>query len=140
MPVTVTVRDEENFGEWGERGERRPAVTLHLPEPTITARELIRARVFEEVRSYNEGLNEPFQGLVQPTSEERALNAPVVGMLRQRRRVDWHQQAQAALAAFERNGFLLLVDDRQVESLAEEIRLREETRVVFLKLMPLVGG
>ena len=78
--------------------------------------------------------------IVQPSPDEQALNGPAAGKPRQPRKIDWRQQAQAALAAFERNGFLLLVDDRQIESLAEEIRLRDETRVVFLKLVPLVGG
>ncbi|HSG40109.1 MAG TPA: hypothetical protein VLE27_10770 [Thermoanaerobaculia bacterium] len=134
MAITLTVCDESNLGE------RRPTVTLHLPEPTITARELIRARVFEEVKAYNEGLGDCFDGLIQPTSQERALNGDKAGKLANRRKVDWHEQARVALEAFERNGFLLLVDDHQIDSLAAEIRLRPETQVVFLKLMPLVGG
>lgn len=47
---------------------------------------------------------------------------------------------RAALEAFERNGFILLVEDRQVETLEEEIRVRPDTQVTFLKLVPLVGG
>jgi hypothetical protein len=34
----------------------------------------------------------------------------------------------------------MLVDDRQVESLDEEITLQPNTRVSFLRLTPLVGG
>jgi hypothetical protein len=34
----------------------------------------------------------------------------------------------------------MVVDDRQVEALEEEIRVRPETQVTFLKLVPLVGG
>jgi hypothetical protein len=134
LAITLTVCDESNLGE------RRPAVTLSLPEPTITARELIRARVFEEVKAYNEGLRDflqGFRGLIQPTPEERALNPDRPSP---RRKVDWNEQARIALEAFESNGFLLLVDDRQIDSLAAEIRLSPESQVVFLKLMPLVGG
>ena len=134
MAITLTVCDESNLGE------RRPAVTLHLPEPTITVRELIRARVFEEVKAYNEGHRDHFDGLVQPTPQERALNGDKSERPISRRKVDWNEQARVALEAFERNGFLLLVDDRQIDSLAAEIRLRPETQVVFLKLTPLVGG
>ena len=45
-----------------------------------------------------------------------------------------------ALHAFENNGFFLLVNDRQVESLDEEIWLGEGATASFLKLTPLVGG
>jgi hypothetical protein len=34
----------------------------------------------------------------------------------------------------------LLVDDRQVDELEEEIEIRPDTTVTFLKLVPLVGG
>lgn len=131
MTTALTIHDETTSGE------RRQSLTLHLPEPTITARELIRARIFEEVKAYNEALPERFLGLVQPTATERGLNGDKT---RKRGRLDWHAQSQTALEAFGRNGFLLLVDDRQIESLDEEIRVRPETRVTFLKLVPLVGG
>ena len=131
MATTVTVYDETTSGE------RRRGITLDLPEPTITARELIRARVFEEVRSYNQELPERFEGLVQPADAERELNGY---RLKKRRPLDWHEQSRVALEMFARNGFVLLVDDRQVESLEEEIRMRPDTRVTFLKLVPLVGG
>jgi hypothetical protein len=38
------------------------------------------------------------------------------------------------------NGFILLVDDRQVKTLDEEIRVRPGTQVKLLKLIPLAGG
>ena len=46
---------------------------------------------------------------------------------------------QRRLEAFP-NGFIVLVDDYQVQELDEEIALRPETSVTFLKLVPLVGG
>jgi hypothetical protein len=131
MATTLTVYDETTSGD------RRAGVTLDLPEPTITARELIRARVFEEVRLHNQTLTPRFQGLIQPTDTERDLNGY---RFREPRKLDWHEQARTAVEAFERNGFILLVDERQVERLEEEIRVRPETQVTFLKLMPLVGG
>ena len=131
MTTALTIHDETTSGE------RRQSLTLHLPEPTITARELIRARVFEEVKAYNETQPERFFGLVQPSGTERDLNG---SKLQKRRKLDWHAQSSAALEAFGRNGFILLVDERQIESLDEEIRVRPETRVTFLKLVPLVGG
>jgi hypothetical protein len=53
---------------------------------------------------------------------------------------DLATQTRQALDAFERNAFVVLVDDRQVTELTETVRLREGSRVTFLKLVPLVGG
>ena len=131
MATLLTLRDETTAGD------NRAAVTVSLPEPTITARELIRVRVFEEVKIYNEKLAGRFEGLVQPEGSEPEREG---FRLRQPRKLDWHEQSRAALEAFEHNGFLLLVDDHQIETLDEEIRVRPDTRVTFLKLVPLVGG
>jgi hypothetical protein len=49
-------------------------------------------------------------------------------------------QYEKALEAFVGNGFIVLVDNRQVENLDDEIALHPETSVTFLKLVPLVGG
>ncbi|WP_432906485.1 hypothetical protein ACQP1S_12590 [Micromonospora matsumotoense] len=78
-----------------------------------------------------------FRGLVRPTDAESTWNGYRVG---QGRRLDWERQADAACAAFARNGFVLLVGDRQVEDLDEEIDLLAEPEVAFVRLVALVGG
>ena len=104
---------------------------------TITVRELIRERVYEEVREYNASEPEYFKGLVQPTDAEHTLNGYKI---RERRKINWEAQFDLALEAFQRNGFFILVDDRQVESLDETFKLSLTTQVSFVKLVPLVGG
>ncbi|MGC0329941.1 hypothetical protein RKD23_002931 [Streptomyces sp. SAI-170] len=118
----------------GSRSEGRP---LEVAEERLGARELIRRRVFEEVAEYNARTPAVFQGLVQPQDAERVLDGYA---LRTPRRIDPEQQTALALEAFTRNGFLLLVGDRQVTELDEEIELGSGTEVTFLKLVPLVGG
>ena len=49
-------------------------------------------------------------------------------------------QFDKAVEAFGKQRFLMLVGDRQVESLDEELMLGVETEITFLKLVPLVGG
>jgi hypothetical protein len=93
--------------------------------------------VYEEVRAYNLRQPEYFRGLVQPTDAERTLNGFKVP---QRCRLDPEKQFERAIELFYRNGFLILVDDRQVIELEEEIQLHPDTTVTFLKLIPLVGG
>jgi hypothetical protein len=78
-----------------------------------------------------------FHGLVQPTDAERVLNG---GKLQKLRQIDWEEQYRRAIIAFERNGYFILVDDRQVESLDDEIELTADTEISFVKLVPLVGG
>jgi hypothetical protein len=56
------------------------------------------------------------------------------------RRVDWEQQAERALDAFARNGFFVLVGDRQVTDLDEELRLTADSDIRFIRLVQLVGG
>ncbi|MEU2504430.1 hypothetical protein ABZ621_06920 [Streptomyces sp. NPDC007863] len=54
---------------------------------------------------------------------------------------DGYEAALArALDAFARNGFLVLVGDRQIEDPDETVALGPDTEVVFLRLVPLVGG
>jgi hypothetical protein len=89
------------------------------------------------LQEYNLSTPEYFRGLVQPTDAERVLNGY---KLRQRRKLNWEEQYERAVEAFRQNGFVMLVDDHQVEELDEEVDLRLDTEVSFLKLIPLVGG
>ena len=130
MP-TITIQDETT----GQRQTR--TWTLEFLDETITAREFIRRRVYEEVLEYNTKNIEVYRGLVQPTDTERALNTTKP---RERRKIDWEAQYERALEAFERNGFVMLVNDTQVETLDEQVELREGTTITFLKLVALVGG
>ncbi|NHO85139.1 hypothetical protein HA073_29415 [Micromonospora sp. CMU55-4] len=68
------------------------------------------------------------------------VRAPEEDRVGRGRRLDWERQADAACAAFARNGFVLLVGDRQVEDLDEEIDLLADPEVAFVRLVPLVGG
>jgi hypothetical protein len=131
MATVLTIIDETPGG--GSTGE----LTLEFLTERITVRELIRSRVYQEVSEYNASMPGHFKGLVQPTEAERTLNGY---KLRERRKIDWEAQYERAVEAFQRNGFLILVDARQVTELDEEIILRSDSSVSFLKLVPLVGG
>jgi hypothetical protein len=123
--MRLTVRDGTTAGE------TLAALELQLDAERLTVAELIRARVHQEVRAHNAARSGRFTGLVQPV--ERDLNAPP-------RPVDAERQTEVALRAFDRGHVLLLVDDRQVTELDHEVVLRPDTGLVFLKLVPLVGG
>jgi hypothetical protein len=129
--MTVRVFDETSSGD------RTNEFALDFLTEVVTVRELIRARVYQEVTEYNARQPSRWSGLVQPGAVEQRLNA---NRSPQPRRVDWEAQFQKAIDAFGRNGFLLFVDDRQLTGLDDEITLRHDTSVTFLRLVPLVGG
>lgn len=133
MHTQVTVRDELIF----RLGRPPVEFILGVPANHLTVRELIRARIEQEVAAYNQRQGEYFQGLVQPGAAELTLNGY---RLPRPRRIDPAEQVEQAIAAFNRNGFLILIDDRQVDQLDDVVILGEQTVVTFVKLVPLVGG
>lgn len=136
MSVTVTIRDESATGEVYHE------VPLEFPSERITVRDLIRERVYQEVQDFNRLQNEKvFRGLVQPSDTERVLNGNKPEYrLKQHRPIEWKPQYEQALQAFDKNGFLILVNDVQAESLDQEFELNNETQLSFVKLTMLVGG
>jgi hypothetical protein len=125
--ATVTFVDETTAGQ------RSDGWHLEIFEESLPLREVIRRRVFQEVAEHKAALSLPpsegavggFRGLVQPADPSR---------------VDAEKQFARAVEAFSRNGFIVLVGDRQVEELDEIVDLRRGTEITFLKLVPLVGG
>lgn len=107
-----------------------------LPD-RISARELLRLRVREEVARFNATTIDVFRGLVRPTDAREMIRGYMVAP---GRRLDWVQQADAACAAFSRNGFIMLAGGRQIDDLDEAVDLAVDPQVAFIKLVPLVGG
>ncbi len=131
MSVTLTICDETLSGQ------KTRVLTLDSLTERMTVRELIRARIYQEVQDYNQRQPDTFTGLVQPTDAEKFLNC---FKLKTRRQINWEDQYRTALDAFERNGFFILVGNRQAESLDENFEVRVDTEVSFVRLVPLVGG
>jgi hypothetical protein len=131
MPATLTIHDAT------ASGQKTNTFTLDCLTERMTVRELIRARIYQEVQDYNQKLPEYFRGLVEPTNAERVLNGY---KLKAKRKIDWEEQFRRALEAFERNGFFVLVGDKQAETIDQEFDIKVDTEVSFVRLMPLVGG
>ena len=131
MATTLTIHDETTSGQ------KTNTFTIDCLTERLTVRDLIKARIYQEVQDYNLKQPEYFRGLVEPTQAERVLNGY---KLKVRRKIDWQEQYQRALEAFDRNGFFVLVGNQQAESLDQEFEVKVETEVSFVKLVPLVGG
>ncbi len=130
MPA-ITIRDDTFPG--GQTGE----VTLELLTERVAVRELIRARVYQAVREHQARCARPAPAAFQPTETERRLNGTSAP---HSRRLDWEREYERAIQTFQRGAVLVLVDDRQLTDLDEEVELRPETRIAFLRLVPLAGG
>jgi hypothetical protein len=131
MSIALALRDESTMGHATNE------IVIEFPTEKITVRELIRNRVYQEVHEYNEKEPEYFRGLVAPSDAENTLNGY---KLKKNRKIDWRVQYRAVIEGFEKQRYVLLIDDHQVESLREEVLLSPQTKISFLKLVPLVGG
>ena len=130
-PVVLTITDRTGAGKIiGE-------MNISLKTNRVTVKEIIEARVVAEVETYNAKLPEYFNGLVQPTDAEKTLNGY---KMKQRKKVDAEKQVYVALDAFQKNGYFVLVDNFQADTLEQEIMITPQTQISFLKLTPLVGG
>lgn len=136
MAISLMVRDET------AAGEAYNEFPLEFPSEQITVRELIRERVYQEVQDFNrQRESDVFLGLVQPSDTERVLNGGRSEFrFKKRREIDWNEQFEHALEAFDKNGFLVLVGDHQAESLDEVVTVESGSQVSFVKLTLLVGG
>ena len=133
MLTKLLIRDETTTS----LGKADHTFVVHVSGESISVRDLIRQRVAQEVEEYNKHQPSVFRMLVQPSDTEKTLNG---FKFPKPRLVDPEAQYEKAIEAFEGNGFIVLVDNHQVEALDTQISLRPETSVTFLKLVPLVGG
>ena len=96
MPATLTFTDET------ANGTKLRSFTLESLSERMTAREIIRARIYQEVQDFNLTQGDQFRGLIAPSDSEQSLNGY---KLKKHRPIDWEKQFAEALRAFESNGF-----------------------------------
>lgn len=131
MSLTITISDTTGVGKVIN------TIDVLLQQESVRVRDIIEARVLKEVADYNNKTPEYFNGLVQPTHAEKTLNGY---RMKERRKIDPEKQVYIALDAFQKNGYFILVDNKQVESLEQQVQVSPSTNIRFVKLTPLVGG
>jgi hypothetical protein len=124
MSFTLTIYDETLTGE------KTPSLTLDFDVPHIKVRDLIRDRVYQEARDYNQAQPEYFRGLVQPSESEQCSKGY---QLSSRCSIDLEQLHEKALQTHDCRGFMVLVNDDLVEDLDAEIELADKPTVSFLR-------
>ncbi|MGE3831475.1 MAG: hypothetical protein AB7F76_10825 [Parvibaculaceae bacterium] len=120
-------------------GRRREFVsTIDFQEKFTTVRDLIQRRIAEEAeRLMAEQMKDRPASLVMPDWSEDMLNGPRQKRVRP---IDVTRQVAIALDAFEKNAFLVIINEKQAASLDERIAAGPNAAATFIKLVPLVGG
>ena len=129
--MIVTLKDETFAGKVLNE------LQIEFSEETVTVKDIITSRVVKEVEAYNTKAQGFYNGLVEPTDAEKTINGY---KLKPKRIIDAEKQVYIALDAFMSNGYFLLIDNIQSESLDQAVHLKPDTKISFVKLTPLVGG
>lgn len=122
---------QENFA-----GKVLDQISIQVDQELITVRELIQKRVEKEVEAFGERQLQHRKQFFQ--SVEQQLNPKKKNQPHPL--ADTEKEVYKAWEAFQNNQFFLFVGDEQMESLDQEILVREDTRLRFMQLTPLVGG
>ncbi|TXF86666.1 hypothetical protein FUA23_19375 [Neolewinella aurantiaca] len=132
MMGLIVIKDETLFGVVTQ--EQR----LTIVKETLTLRDIITARVEEEVRKHNATISERYQYLIDLSPAEKRLN--LGNKLKRKKSIDPQEPVLKAIEAFRANAFFVLVGNQQVDDLEEVIPASRELEVSFVKLTPLIGG
>lgn len=130
----IVIKDETLFGLVTQ--EQR----IIIPKETLTLRDIITARVEEEVRKHNDKVTDRYQFLIDLAPAEMRLNKGLGRKLKGRKLIDAAEPVSKAIHAFRSNAFFVLVGDRQLETLDEEIPGGQDLEISFIKLTQLIGG
>lgn len=129
--ATIQIRDEELTGQ------SLDSFSLEVLTDRMTVRELIRSRVYQQVRDRKLQQARVFRGLL-PEQQSQATQKGTTA--KSEPEADWKLYYEKAIEAFEANRILVLVGERQTESLDDEFDVDTQTSVTFMRLVPLVGG
>ncbi len=111
---------------------------LPLPKKQLSVRDIIRERVKQEIEQYQHQSKNNGYSLVEVSSVEKILNKYGI---KETVKTDIEKQLDIAFRAFDNNGYFIIINDVQVETLEQIINLDDENlSVSFIKLVALVGG
>lgn len=111
-------------------------VSFDLINESPTLENIIRQRVVSEVMAYNKTLGEIFYGLVQPINSVNLSNGY---KMNEAKNINAKKQVFMAVEGFKNNNYIVLINDKQMVDLNEEVSVNSETKIQFIKLTPLYG-
>lgn len=149
MP-TIEVRSQV-FGGHQDSPSLKP-ILLNILQERLSVAELIQRSVEEQIRSLLVQRQMDAQQVRRVLDRHYLTAAEIAAQAQQGAirypservtqvpQIDRRSEIKKALCAFEVGSYIILVNGQQVESLDEELTLSLNTKVIFLRLMPLVGG
>ncbi|MGF1723148.1 hypothetical protein [Photobacterium nomapromontoriensis] len=106
-------------------------VHIHLTDKLVSLKQLIELKVKAEITAK---LHEAQRG---QDAKEWRLNTHAKTSTVQ---YDIDTEVNRAVEHFQRNGFFVLIDGKQITDLNQLIIWREGLNITFLQLVPLIGG
>jgi len=106
-------------------------------EEHLTVRNLIKMRIQNEIEKFNMLRPLCFYSLVQPEGAEITSKGY---RLKEHRNIDWQQQFEKAIAAFDEKCFLINFDGRDFQSLDDVIETPDLVEINFVKFAEVIGG
>jgi hypothetical protein len=118
-------------------------VELFEREQPLTLRDLLTQIVLQEVEAFRERMQQ--DSVIQVLTKEAIAQGLKLGKIDSggreiEQQVDPQAAVDNALQAFEDGFYFVFIDDKQQEKLDDAINLRPNSQMLFLRLVPLVGG
>ena len=114
-------------------GQRTVPVSVTVPVAGLSVRDLIARKIEQEWTEYANQQRPGFSG--EAFSSEALLGAAPLAP-----RDDSHEEVERAQQAFAAREFMIVVDDQRVCDPDEVLVVSPDTRVEFIKILPMVGG
>ncbi len=130
MQVTVTTIV---FGL--PEGQRLLHIDLIFPEQTLTVHDLIARKVAQEVAEIEARQRPGLSG--EYLTPEELIQAVTRESLRPGAVEDEVARAQQAFRA---RAYMIVIDEQRINNPEAVIHVQPETRIEFIKILPLVGG
>lgn len=122
---------EENFA-----GKILDEILLDIESKSLTLKELIQKKIAQNISHQNQKIQ--IEQKQYENEFEQKLNPNHKAW--EKKKLDTEKEVYRALEVFNNNGFLVMVDNRQITDLEEEILVFDDTQVSFIRLTQLVGG
>lgn len=114
-------------------GQRTVPVSVTLPVAGLSVRELITRKIKQEFSECTERQRSGLSG--EAFSSEALLGAVPLALSG-----DAHEEVERAQQAFAAREFMVVVDNQRVCDPDEVLVVNPDTRVEFIKILPMVGG
>jgi hypothetical protein len=127
----------------GRRGPLLAPLEVDTPTDCPTVRQLLTHIVRQQVSAFRE--RQGSRKLVSMLTERELADSAETGKITfggddLDQSIDLDHATKAALTAFEDRFYFVFIDDVQMENLEADISIGPSTKVLFVRLVPLVGG